>query len=88
MDGYKDLTEFQVLHCCRWELNRFAHLGGFLQMPCIVLLYIMPGTDGSFQLISHHHAWALCGGPSNKQHHTSPCVWECALREKRRGIWL
>lgn len=63
-----------------------AHLGGFLQMASVVFLNVVPGANGGFQLVSHHHSWALGGGPSDEQHHTSPCVGECTLRIERGGI--
>lgn len=59
------------------------YLSRFLQMPCIVLLNVMPRADGGFQLVSHHHAWSLGGRPANEKHHTSPRVWECPLRKKQ-----
>lgn len=66
--------------------HAFVHLGGFLQVAGIVLLDVMPGADGGFQLVSHHHAGALGGGPSDEQHHTSTCVGECALRMRRKQV--
>lgn len=67
-------------------VHALAHLGGFLQMASVVFLDVVPGANGGLQLISHHHAWALGGRPSNEQHHTSPCVGECSLRIKRGRI--
>lgn len=55
-------------------------------MPCIVLLDVMPGADGGFQLVSHHHAWSLGGWPANEKHHASPCVRECPLRKRQREL--
>lgn len=56
-------------------------------MTSIVLLDVMPGADGGLQLISHHHAWALCGGPSDKEHDMGPRVGECTLRMEKRRIY-
>lgn len=53
-------------------------------MTSVVLLDVVPGTDGGLQLVSHHHAWALGGGASNEQHHTSPCVGKGTLGIKGR----
>lgn len=75
----EDFTKTQVP--CGF-ICAFSHLGGFLQMTSVVFLDVVPGADGGFQLISHHHAWALGGWPSDEQHHTSPCVRECTLKEK------
>lgn len=82
MTTKEDFIKTQVL-CQR---PRFAHLGGFLQMASVVFLDVVPGADGGFQLVSHHHARALGGRPSDEQHHTSSCVGECSLRIKRGGI--
>lgn len=70
------------------RVHASAHLGGFLQMASVVLLDVVPGADGGFQLVSHHHARALGGRPSDEQHHAGPCVGECTLRRKRGGNWL
>lgn len=62
------------------------HLGSFLQMPCVVFLDVVPGSDGDLQLISHHHAWSLGGRPADEEHHTCACVWESSLRKRKKHL--
>lgn len=61
-------------------------LGGLFQVAGVVLLDVVPGADGGFQLVPHYHPWALCWGAPCEEHHTGPCVGECALAMGNKAL--
>ena len=55
-------------------------------MARVVLLDVVPGPDGGLELVAHHHAGPLGGGPPGEQHHARPGVGEGTLQTQRGGV--
>lgn len=56
-----------------------SHLGGLLHELGVVLLNVVPRSDGCLQLLAHHHPWALSGRAPHKGHDASARAGESAL---------
>lgn len=87
-----EVTQRSLLYPVRVTLSRygrsklrvFFYLGRLLQVASVVLLDVVPGADGGLELVAHHHAGTLSGGPSDEEHDTGPCVGESPLENRKK----